>query len=331
MAYTSVSYGSRGNDVTELQKKLNENGYNLKEDGIFGNATRTAVQDYQRKNSLKVDGIAGNETWGSLTKSNTATTAPAVQAQQTPQYSASYDAQLDSLFQKIMNREKFSYNVNDDAIYQQYRDLYMQQGQQAMQDTMGQAAGLTGGYGSTYSQNAGQQAYNAYLQQLNGVVPELAGAAADRYAQEGDALYQEYAMLGDLRDTEYGRYQDQLDRYWQEKEFAYQQERDKVADEQWAKEFAEAQRQYNASLAAKNRDVKSGEPAEGLTDVQMTTLKNTINGIMHNEGIDDEEGAAQEIEKLLNRYGVYDLPEDQYKEIVALIEAGGMRGWSSYV
>ena len=38
---------------------------------------------------------------------------------------------------------------------------------------MGQAAALTGGYGSTYGEQVGQQAYNAYLQNLNDIVPQL--------------------------------------------------------------------------------------------------------------------------------------------------------------
>ena len=315
MAYKQVSYGSRGIDVTELQKKLNENGYQLTVDGAFGSKTKAAVQDYQKKNGLAVDGIVGENTWGSLTAAKQPETVEPVQQvktetvqptgqetanpedayvetvqklqqsqRQPPQYGASYDEQMNQLFQKIMNREKFDYNPNSDPMYQQYRDLYMQQGQQAAQDTMGQAAGLTGGYGSSYSQNAGQQAYNAYLQRLNEVVPELYGEAASRYAQEGEEMYRQYAALGDLRDTEYGRYQDEYDRYVQglemeyqqqrdqvaderwEKELAYQQDRDKVSDdrwaqelayqqnrdkisdEQWEREFAEAQRQFNESL-----------------------------------------------------------------------------------
>lgn len=287
MAYKQVSYGSSGSDVRELQKKLNENGYSLEVDGQFGSKTQAAVKDYQKKNNLQVDGIAGKNTWGSLSKAvapqtttqkTPAQPSPYEQAMQnlqaaqgkTPEYSASYDEQMNQLFQKIMNREKFSYDPNADTLYQQYRDLYMQQGQQAMQDTMGQAAALTGGYGSSYGQNVGQQAYNQYLQQLGEVVPELYGQAADRYAQEGQALYDQYAMMGDLRDTEYGRYQDALDQYWQnlgwlgdradteyskmmdERDFAYQQERDRIADEQWERQFAEQQRQYNASLAARN-------------------------------------------------------------------------------
>lgn len=271
MAYLQLSYGSKGKDVSELQKKLNENGYNLTVDGKFGSKTRAAVEDYQKKNGLDVDGIAGSKTWGKLSGGKSQPSGGGNDAYldalsrleeargQTPEYNPSYDDQLNALFEKIMNREKFTYDPNSDPLYQQQRDLYVQQGQQAMQDTMGQAAGLTGGYGSSYSQNAGQQAYNAYLQRLGEVVPELYGAAADRYAQEGAALYDQYALMGDLRDTEYGRYQDALDRYWQEIDFLsgradaeygkmmdeqaleYQRERDRIADEQWERQFAASQ------------------------------------------------------------------------------------------
>ena len=53
----------------------------------------------------------------------------------------------DALY-KINNREKFAYDLNGDALYQQYKDRYTQMGKQAMRDTMGQAAALTGGYGN---------------------------------------------------------------------------------------------------------------------------------------------------------------------------------------
>ena len=46
-----------------------------------------------------------------------------------------------------------------------------------MKDTMGQAAALTGGYGSSYAESSAQQQYDAYLQQLGDIVPELAGKA----------------------------------------------------------------------------------------------------------------------------------------------------------
>ena len=131
-----------------------------------------------------------------------------------PQYDPTYDAQMNALFEKMMNREGFSYNLNEDPLYAQYRDQYTQQGQLAMMDTMGQAAALTGGYGNTYGQAVGQQQYNAYLQQLNDIVPDLYDRAYAHYQQEGQDMLNQYGLLGDLRDTEYGRYQDALDQYW---------------------------------------------------------------------------------------------------------------------
>ena len=64
--YTMVAYGSQGSAVRQLQNELNKRGYSLDQDGIFGKKTRAAVRDYQKKNGLKLDGIAGKETWGSL-------------------------------------------------------------------------------------------------------------------------------------------------------------------------------------------------------------------------------------------------------------------------
>ena len=140
-----------------------------------------------------------------------------------PEYQDSYSQQLQDLYEKIMGREKFRYDAANDPLYHQYRQMYVQQGRQAMADTMGQAAGLTGGYGSTYSQAAGQQQYDAYLQKLNEVVPELYAQARQAYNDEGDRMLQQYQMTGDLRDDEYSRYQDQLSNWW--KDLSYQADR----------------------------------------------------------------------------------------------------------
>ena len=130
-----------------------------------------------------------------------------------PTYAGTYDDQLKGIYDKIANREPFSYDVNADPLYDIYKDKYIQQGKLAMKDTMGQAASLTGGYGSTYGQQVGQQTYDAYLQNLSAVIPELYGMAYQKYQDEGDALTKQYGMLGDLRDSEYGRYRDELSDY----------------------------------------------------------------------------------------------------------------------
>ena len=109
---------------------------------------------------------------------------------------------------KINNREKFTYDLNGDALYQQYKDQYMNQGKLAMQDAMGQAAAMTGGYGNSYADAVGNQAYQGYLSKLNDVVPELYQMALNRYQQEGQDMKDVYSMLQNQYDTEYGEYRD---------------------------------------------------------------------------------------------------------------------------
>ncbi len=56
-------YGSRGDEVIQIQTKLKRWGYyNGSVDGIYGSKTMEAVKYFQRKNGLTVDGIAGKST-----------------------------------------------------------------------------------------------------------------------------------------------------------------------------------------------------------------------------------------------------------------------------
>ena len=312
MAVTSTNnlrQGSSGSDVLELQKLLNSAGnYNLAEDGIFGSKTLAAVKDYQQNNSLTVDGIVGTQTWGALTNasntsaqtpaqeevkaptfeykpSDTVTQAEALLQQQLAQkpgaYQSTWQDQLNDTLQQILNRDKFTYDLNGDMLYQQYADQFKTQGKLASMDVMGQAAAMTGGYGNSYAQTAGQQAYQAYLQQLNDVVPELYGMARDQHNQETQALYDQAALMAQMEDQDYGRYRDQMSDYYTElnrltedarymSETEYQKAmddfnikygsyRDSVSDQQWQAQFDEAKRQYDEQMAlSKSKSYSSG-------------------------------------------------------------------------
>lgn len=60
-------YGSRGNEVSQIQEKLKRWGYyNGSIDGIYGSKTLSAVKAFQRKNGLTVDGIAGQKTLSAM-------------------------------------------------------------------------------------------------------------------------------------------------------------------------------------------------------------------------------------------------------------------------
>lgn len=98
------------------------------------------------------------------------------------------DAELERLYAAITGRPAFSYDPASDPVYNSYAQSYQRRGRLAMRDTVGQAAALTGGYGSSYAQSVGQQQYDSYLQSLGEALPELYGMAWQRYNAEGDAL-----------------------------------------------------------------------------------------------------------------------------------------------
>ena len=316
MEYTTLRYGSSGDEVKKLQQKLG-----ISDDGIYGSQTQKAVENYQRQNGLQVDGIAGNETLGHMYGGNTSqaatqTAQPAQQATQTtpalPAYTQSAEVQqakalldqyltqkpgsyqsqwqdeADAYLRQYQDRDPFSYDLSADARYQQYKDQYVQQGQLAMMDTMGRAAALTGGYGNTYGQQAGQQAYHGYLQQLNDVVPELYQQAYEQYEREGQNLLDMYGMYMDREALDYGRYQDDINRYYTEldrltddarykaeqdyskwatdQSFAYQQYRDQIADSQWQAQFDESKRQYDEQMAlSKSKSSGGGSVVKPVT------------------------------------------------------------------
>ena len=139
-----------------------------------------------------------------------------VQSEKPGGYVSGWDKELDALYDQIASRGAFSYDLGKDPVYRQYREQYQSAGRMAMEDTMGRAAALTGGYGSSYGQQAGQQAYNAYLQKLNEVVPELYAQAREQYDREGSALYDRYDLVRSRDASDYARYRDRVSDYYAE-------------------------------------------------------------------------------------------------------------------
>ena len=227
--------------------------------------------------------------------SETVTQAEALLQQQLAQkpgeYQSAWQTQLNDTLNKILNREKFSYDLNGDMLYQQYKDQYTTQGKLAMMDTMGQAAAMTGGYGNSYAQTAGQQTYQGYLQGLNDKVPELYQLALNQYNQEGDDMYNQAALMAQQENQDYGRYRDGVSDYYTElnrltEDSRYKSEteynralqdfniqygsyRDYVSDSQWQKTFDEGVRQYDQQYALSKANsykvVDKGGPGDPIT------------------------------------------------------------------
>lgn len=242
--YAQLSLGSINDKETvkQLQQLLNEkNGAGLQVDGIFGAKTEKAVRDYQSANGLQVDGIVGTKTWGALLQSADKPSAeeqvlpPAEQIRQKldsldaddpGEFVFSEQALMEMTEQAIRNRAAFAYDPNGDAMYRRYKDSYLTQGKRAMEDTIGQAAAMTGGYGSSYAQVAGQQAYQEYLQELNDVLPQLQELAYEKYSDETDRLREEYDRLASERDAAFKIHQAEQERRDAQKEALHDQYQD---------------------------------------------------------------------------------------------------------
>ena len=125
-----------------------------------------------------------------------------------PTWDAEYvsaKADMDRAFRALTESGEFSYDPEADPVYQAYAERYLRQGRDAMEDTMGAAANLTGGYGSTYAQTAAQKAYEGYLGRLNDVLPDLYGAAYKRHRQEQSDAAAHYGYAKAAADSAYDR------------------------------------------------------------------------------------------------------------------------------
>ena len=190
---------------------------------------------------------------------------------------ASPASELEKLYSAIMSREGFSYDASADPAYQQYKDSYEASGKRAMADASDRAAALTGGYGSTYSAAVGQQEYDEYMKKLADAVPELERAAYDRYAAEGDALADRYAIAKAADDEAYSREKDAAERELAERR--YQQS---LADAEYERAAAEAKEAYTkqkdertmlTALIGKGYDPTDAElPTAGMTRAQANSL-----------------------------------------------------------
>lgn len=99
----SLSWGSRGNEVRQVQTKLKQWGYYTGVvDGVFGAGTYRAVVQFQRKNGLAADGKVGPATRRALGISAAATSVKADQtvraAQQKLKQWGYYDGVVDGIY-----------------------------------------------------------------------------------------------------------------------------------------------------------------------------------------------------------------------------------------
>lgn len=156
------------------------------------------------------------------------------------------DPRIDEMLNQILNRDKFSYDVTTDPLYQQYAQMYQREGDRATREAMADAAAMAGGM-NTYAMTAAQQANNYYNSKLNDVIPELYNLAYDKYLKDIDLQVQNLGILQNMDDRQYARYRDTMNDWYNDKNFAYGAYQDAITQSNWEKNF-----DYNSMI--NNRD-----------------------------------------------------------------------------
>lgn len=183
------------------------------------------------------------------------------QARKRPEYAGRYDQALSQALDALMQQPSFRYRLDGDALYKRYRDSAVKNGRLAMEDTLGQGAALTGGYGNSYAQSAGQQAYARQLDALADRIPELYTLAMEQYRLQSQGLKDKYNLLLGADSRDYGRYTDSLaawqkeadrllEAYRTQRKLDYQTYRDDIADWKWQTEYDEDKRRYDQQWEA---------------------------------------------------------------------------------
>ena len=224
-----------------------------------------------------------------------------------PTYSNSYNDELTQLYNKIIGREDFSYNVNEDSLYKQYADQYIQQGRLAQQDAMGQASALTGGYANSYAQSVGQQTYQGYIQGLNNIVPELYNQALTKYTQEGQDLINQYAVTKGLADDEYAKYQDEVNKYYQDISYAQSLKNATLGE-------------VSSLLAMGAEPTEQQIKASGLTTEQYNAMKTYLTSATVTEGREAVSSmSSKELVEAMEGFAMTG-KETGYKELLVFLE-----------
>ena len=164
------------------------------------------------------------------------------------EYTSKYDPAIDALLNKILTRDDFSYDAANDPMYQQYAQMYQREGDRAMRDTLAEVAAGAGGMNS-YAITAAQQANNYYNSQLTDKIPELYQLAYEMYLNDKESMVQDLGILQNMDATQYNRYRDTMNDWYNDKSFAYGAFNDAVQQGNWDTSF-----DYNAMWNNKTFD-----------------------------------------------------------------------------
>ena len=242
-----------------------------------------------------------------------------------PTYQSQYSDLINAKLDEILNREAFSYDLDSDPLYQQYKKQYIREGNRSMNDTLASMATDAGGMNS-WAVTAAQQAGDYHMSQLNDRIPELYQLAYGMYLDDLNIDQENLGILQQMDNTDYGRYRDSVSDWYTDYNNAYTDYRDSMGDYKWGTEF-----NYNAEQNQLDRDweqmkwdynVAQDEYEKGLRQQEIDTesqrygnetaydraMEMLLMGVMPNSTLLKQAGISDaEAKAMLDKVNVADL------------------------
>lgn len=203
---------------------------------------------------LSEDTASGNTSSSSSTNGNTAASNASVsQTLITDGYSDNgyLSVMKKELLENIMNNEEFSYDMNNDALYKQYKDLYTAEGQRYAEHIYGLNSALTGGYGNSYASSAAAAAYGEYMSALSEKAAELEQNAYERYVEQKEDLLDKIKLVEELSENDYSKYRDSVEDYFDSEELELSKRNQTLKENQYKTDLASERYDTALSLALK--------------------------------------------------------------------------------
>ena len=164
-------------------------------------------------------------------------------------------ANLEKLAGEIADMNYSDFTKGED--YASLAKRYSQNGQKAMDDTIGKVAARTGGLASSYATAAGNQAYSSYMEKLE-------DAARGLYDSQRQEKIDNFGIYKSLYDQEYQESRDTEDRT----STMTADEKASLANELY----------YNANAYPTYSDYKTAFPGTLLTEADFNQIKGTATG-----------------------------------------------------
>ena len=219
--------------------------------------------------------------------------------------------------QALAERPAFSYDPGADPLYRAARDQALTQARRAMEDSLGRAAGLTGGYASSYAQTQAAQAYDRQLERLTQLLPDYYDRARAAYDRETGALRDSLGTALGFYDKDYAAWLDRQEAaeraqtaavkqdQW-ERSFAAQQDRweqeQTESHERWVRELEAELAKWNAQQAAADAKAQASARDTDRSYAYRMAMLALQQGLRVSDALLETAGISKDYAETIRRY-----------------------------